>query len=71
MSHMGRVFLAIQEIKNRIVRPTEALATPHERLAVDQIAAQRKKKNISSKAETKPPAIGPDCWQRRKDCGYE
>jgi hypothetical protein len=64
---MGRVFLAIQEIKKGIVRPTEALATPHERLAVDQIAKQRKKKKISSKAETKPPASGPGCWQRRRD----
>lgn len=67
MSQMGRVFLAIQEIKKGIVRPTEALATPHERLAVDQIAKQRKKKKMSAKAEAKPPASGPYYWQSRSD----
>ncbi len=64
---MGRVLVAIQEIRKGTVRPTKALATPHERLALDQIAAQRKKKKMSAKAETKPPASDPKCWQRRKD----
>ncbi len=71
MSQMGRVFLTIQEIENKIVRPTEALATPHGRSALNYLAAQRKKKKMLAEAETKPRVNDQNCWQGRKDCGHE
>ncbi len=64
---MGRVFLAMQEVTQGILKPSEALNTQHGRVALNYLAAQRKKKQVPSETRARRPVSDPNCWRKRSD----